>query len=267
MPRQKAITTDGLVNHLNEYRIANPHTKVTIPNLGAFIRSLGVDVQDYTIRRNTEFRVVLDEVNKKLDDDIYSDTFTYNTLDAKAFIQRNNTPEKLIAALTNRDTYYCHIADKASKLVKLNQSLQCEISKKDVAIKDLTAKLDENQSNIALIKEKDKVIKVLKNIIDIYVYPSAANALLAKEGILEIVAGVVDDDTIDQLTISANTDIETFTSGQTKPCIESADAPADFSLDFPGKLPSQFPVDDDDDDNDDKPFKYDSVNNLLEDFD
>ena len=136
MARPKAITTDELVNHLNEYRIANPHTKVTIPNLGAFIRSLGVDVQDYTIRRNTEFRAVLDEVNKKLDDDIYSDTFTYNTLDAKAFIRRNNTPEKLIFALTNRDTYYCHIADKASKLVKLNQSLQREISDKDIAFKE-----------------------------------------------------------------------------------------------------------------------------------
>lgn len=264
MARPKAITTDELVNHLNEYRIANPHTKVTIPNLGAFIRSLGVDVQDYTIRRNTEFRAVLDEVNKKLDDDIYSDTFTYNALDAKAFIRRNNTPEKLISALTNRDTYYCHIADKASKLVKLNQSLQREISDKDIAIKDLAAKLDEAKYNATLIKEKDKAIKALKDIIDIYVYPSAANALLAKEGILEIVAGVVDDDTIDQLTISANTDIETFTSGQTKPCIESADAPADFSLDFPGKLPSQFPADDNDDD---KPFKYDSVNNLLGGFD
>ena len=264
MSRQKAITTDGLVNHLNEYRIANPHTKVTIPNLGAFIRSLSVDVQDYTIRRNAEFRGILDEVNKKLDDDIYSDTFTYNTLDAKAFIQRNNTPEKLITALTNRDTYYCRIADKASKLVKLNQSLQREISNKDVAIKDLAAKLDEAKYNAALIKEKDKAIKALKDIIDIYVYPSAANALLAKEGILEIVAGVVDDDTIDQLTISANTEIEKFTSGQTKPCIKSADALADFSLDFPGKLPSKFPADDDDDD---KPFKYDSVNNLLGGFD
>lgn len=267
MARPKAITTDELVNHLNEYRIANPHTKVTIPNLGAFIRSLGVDVQDYTIRRNTEFRAVLDEVNKKLDDDIYSDTFTYNTLDAKAFIRRNNTPEKLISALTNRDTYYCHIADKASKLVKLNQSLQREISNKDIAIKDLAAKLDETKYNATLIKEKDKAIKALKDIIDIYIYPSVANALLAKDGILEIVASVVDDDTIDQLTISANTEIEKFTSGQTKPSIKSADCPADFSLDFPGKLPSQFPADDDNDDNDDKPFKYDSVNDLLEGFD
>lgn len=263
MTRQKSITTDELKNFLNEYRITNPYIKVEIPKLGIFIRSLGIDVKDYTIRRNAEFRKLLDEINQDFRKEIYSDVITYNTLDPKSFIKRNNTPEKLAVALANRDAYYRHVADKAAKLFELNQTLQQEITGKDNAIKDLTAKLDKTKSEAMLIKEKDDAIKALKNIIDIYVYPSVANALLAKEGILEIVAGVVDNGTIDQLTISADTNIEKFTSDKTKPCLKSSDSPVDSSLDFPGKLPSRFPVDDDND----KPFKYDSVNNLLEDFD
>ena len=263
MTRQKSITIDELKNFLNEYRIANPYIKVEIPKLGIFIRSCGIDVKDYTIRRNAEFRRLLDEVNQDFTKENYSDVITYNTLDPKAFMQRNNTPEKLVAALTNRDAYYRHVADKAAQLFELNKTLQQKIIEKDNAIKDFASKLSEAKINKTSMKEKDNAIKALKNIIDIYVYPSAANALLAKEGILEVVAGVVDDNTIDKLTISANTDIEKFISGKTKPCVKSSDTPVHSSLDFPGELPSHFPADD----NDDKPFKYDSVNKLLEGFD
>ena len=263
MARQKSITIDELKNFLNEYRIANPYTKVEIPKLGIFIRSFGVDVKDYTIRRNTEFRKLLDEINQNFNKETYSDVVTYNTLNPKAFIQRNNTPEKLIAALTNRDTYYRHVADKAAQLFELNKTLQQELVQKNDVIKDLASKLAEAKSNKTSIKEKDNAIKTLKNIIDIYVYPSAANALLAKEGILEVVAGVVDDDTIDNLTITANTNINDFTSDKTRSFVKSTEISTGHPAGFAGELPAKLPANEENN----KPFKYDSVNNLLGDFD
>lgn len=58
------------------------------------------------------------------------------------------------------------------------------------------------------IKEKDKAIVAMKNILDDYIYPDMANAILKRDGVLKVVNSVVDNDVVDEKSICADTDIE-----------------------------------------------------------
>ena len=58
------------------------------------------------------------------------------------------------------------------------------------------------------LKKKDEIITALKNIIDDYIYPNAANAILRKEGILQIENNIIDNEAIDKQMMNANTNID-----------------------------------------------------------
>lgn len=59
MAKKKTVEAEVLIKLLDEYRLDNPNVKVTIPQFGVYIRNKGYNVQDYTIRRSTEFRAYL----------------------------------------------------------------------------------------------------------------------------------------------------------------------------------------------------------------
>lgn len=69
--------------------------------------------------------------------------------------------------------------------------------------KQETAKVDDSE-----LKKKDEIITALKSIIDDYIYPNAANAILRKEGILKIENNIIDDEVIDKQMMNANTSID-----------------------------------------------------------
>lgn len=77
-------------------------------------------------------------------------------------------------------------------------------------IKETEKKLiEEKEKNTdTKIKEKDKAIVAMKNILDDYIYPDMANAILKRDGVLKVVNSVVDNDVVDEKSICANTDIE-----------------------------------------------------------
>ena len=69
--------------------------------------------------------------------------------------------------------------------------------------KQKAAKVDDSE-----LKKKDEIITALKSIIDDYIYPNAANAILRKEGILKIENNIIDDEVIDKQMMNANTSID-----------------------------------------------------------
>lgn len=210
------------------------------------MKKKGVKIEDYIIRRDSDFRKYLEEVNAKSDEKIYSDVVTFANLNIETFLCKNNTPDKLKKALTLRDHYYANIAVKAADIIANNKALKEKLAKQEELIKKL--QLESESINVKdllnEIKDKNNAIKTLKRILDTYVYPSVANTLLSKEGILEVVAGVVDDETVDNLMINANTDMSNFITANTNNKDVSPN-------DYIGK----------------KVSKYDSVNKLAKGFD
>ena len=62
----------------------------------------------------------------------------------------------------------------------------------------------------AEIRKKDAAISTLKRILDGYIYPEAANAILEKEGILEVVNSTIPEELMKEKVVDADTDIKSF---------------------------------------------------------
>lgn len=214
MARQKTYNTKEIIGLINEYKLLNPGLEVTIPKFGAYIRGKGYSVEDHTLRRDSEIRDYLKAVNKKEEKNIYKDLVTYRTLDVDAFLANNKTKAQLKEAIMMLDKYYANIASRAADAIKEKNKkkeqvdqLENKAAKLKEEIKRQNLKIEEAKKTIQQLKEKNNIILNMKNILEDYVYPDVANALLKKEGILEVINSIVDDETIEQKTIQANTDI------------------------------------------------------------
>lgn len=122
---------------------------------------------------------------------------------------------KLREALINRDRYYADIAARATEAIHEKNECLEKMKKSDAEVtklKEKLKKMEENQDTARIdnseLKRKDEVITALKNIIDDYIYPNAANAILRKEGILKIENNIIDDKAIDKQMMNANTNID-----------------------------------------------------------
>lgn len=211
MSKIKTIKSEELIKLLDEYRLDNPGMKLTIPKFGAYIRNKGFDIPDYTIRRDQSFREYLDNVNKDSEEDVYNDVVTYKTIDTEAFLTKNNSKSKLKEALDMRDRYYANIAARAAESIKARKTAEEKVEQLEERVAELEDQLVNAQAKAdnADIQKKDMAIAKLKAILDSYIYPDAANALLKKDGILEVINSVIADEVMDEKTIHADTEIKT----------------------------------------------------------
>jgi hypothetical protein len=212
MAKKRSIEAESLINLLDEYRFDNPNVKITIPLFGIYVRSKGYDVQDYTIRRSAEFRAYLDKISKGTEEDSRSDLVTYKTLDADDFLEKNRTPDSLKSALVARDRYYARIAANAVEAINARQALERKVAEQKKRIAELETQLENVQAKAdnADIRQKNAVIAKLKAILDSYIYPEAANAILGREVLLDTVNTVIPEELIKQKSIDADTDIKPF---------------------------------------------------------
>lgn len=209
MSRQKTIQTEELLKYLNEYLLENGGSIPKIPAFGTYLREKGIHINDFTLRRDECFKKYLNELSQNSIQSRENDLVTYKSIDVSAFLQKNNTTEKLKQAISARDQYYAEIARKAvdainekKKLVLKNKRLNKEIAdlKKELA----EAKQNANHHNS---RDKDKAILSMKNILNSYIYPDMANALLKKDGVLEIINSVIPDEIAEHMMIQADTNI------------------------------------------------------------
>ena len=212
MPKKKSIEDTGLIRLLDEYRLDNPNMKITIPAFGAYIRSRVYDAQDHTIRRRIAFREYLETVNQGSEEVIYSDLVTYQTLDADAFLAAHRTEESLKEALITRDRYYARIAAHAADAISARKNAEKKVQELEVRRSELEEQMKEIQRKAvsAELRQKDKAIVKLKKLLDDYIYPDAANAILQREGILEVVSSVVPQEKMEAHMIQADTEIGPF---------------------------------------------------------
>lgn len=212
MSKHKTIDDETLIKLLDEYRLSNAGGPITIPRFGEYVRAKGYNVQDYTIRRSTEFRNYLEQVRKNIEDAIQSDHITYKTLDVDAFLASNHTSERLKRALNEQDRYYANVAANAANAISARKTMEKKVCEMETRIADLEKQLAEVQAKAdnTDIKLKNATIIKLKNILESYIYPEAANAILEKEGVLEVVNTIIPDKCMEAKMMHADTDIKAF---------------------------------------------------------
>lgn len=214
MPRKKTYNTEEIISLINDYSNHNPGIKLSITKLGTFIRSKGYDIQDHTLRRDIKIKEYIESVNAEEDNAVLNDLLAFKTLDIDAFLRKNNSMLKLKEALMTRERYYENIAAKAIQAIKSKRSLTDTIDKLEIQINELNStiesleeQLNDLSKNSDELKKKNDLIVKLRNILNDYIYPDVANAILKKEGILEVVNNIVPDNIIEANIIHANTTI------------------------------------------------------------
>ena len=210
MSRKKSIETEELIRLFEEYRIENGGEKVSIPKFCRYLNNKGIDVKEYTLRRYKEFRKYMDDANSESAQKAESDVVAYKTLDVDEFLDKNRSKERLRKALIVRDQYYAKIASRAADAIK-------ERKKLEEKVKELEGRIDEfvlmssnakKREDNAEIRKKNSAIVKLRALLESYVYPDAANAILEKAGILEVVNSIVPDEAIKGKMIEAETEVK-----------------------------------------------------------
>lgn len=212
MGRKKKIATGELIKYIDEFCLENPGVKLSVPKIGEYIRNKGRDVQDYLIRRDKYVKEWIDNINKKDEEANYHTVVTFHGLDVENFINQNTSKEKMRNALTQRDEYYSSISKSAAEIFNENKRLRERNNQLEICNNELKEKLKKKAEKAlnADLKEKDKVIKKLNSIINDYVYPEVANALLQKEGLLEVVTRIITEDSLEKHMLTPESNISKF---------------------------------------------------------
>lgn len=159
--------------------------------------------QDKRCTRVCSFLNYIESMNESEAENEYNDLVTYRTIDAQAFIEHNKTVPRMKEALVNRDRYYSKIASKAVRAIKEKneclrkiEELEDRIRELEQTIEEMTAAAEKMKKSTdgSELQEKDMLIIKLRGILDDYIYPDMANAILKKEKILEAVNSVVSDE-------------------------------------------------------------------------
>jgi hypothetical protein len=191
MARPKNIETDELlallgIYYTNECRANNQLIK--IPAFGAYLRSKGYAIQDYSIRRCEQVRNKIEEINRQEESMQPYKVAVFKSLDTDQFLLKNSNVSALKSALIKRDQYYQSVSDSATFAIQNQTKLEEQNKKKQQEIAFLKAELHKSKITISELEEVNaelkKRIQVLNHILRTHVYPDVANELLHQEGIL-----------------------------------------------------------------------------------
>lgn len=208
MARPRLTDTDALIKAAEKYAAMHPGMRIRVSKLGAMIRGNGIPVKDVNIRRNKEFMAYLEELNSKVEKETDAKTIVFEPVDPELFLQRNRNREQLKKAIMDRDAYYggiCRIATSAAqekkRLERQNASLIRQNEEKQAEIDKLSKKL-------RTFRDQSAALLKMKKVMEMYVYPDAASAILQKAGIIDTISTLVAADKIDSITLRADTNIE-----------------------------------------------------------
>lgn len=214
MGRKKTIDTDELISLIDEFytmRCNRDASLLKLPAIGEYIRAKGYPVQDYILRRNELARDYIDQLRTTTEEAHIRSVSVFRDIDTDSFLQKNNTMSKLKRALIERESYYKEITNSAAFGFKENKQLKAEIIELKNTIFKLQSELSEETENRKIMKANNqslnKEIKILRDIIDTYVYPEIANELLKKSGLINETAGIVDDSIVNKKIVSSNTNV------------------------------------------------------------
>jgi len=186
MGRKKTIEDDVLISLIDEYflqKCSGNAKALRPPLITAFIKESGYpEYAVETLRRNAKARNHIEQLKESAEENLVNTLVCYNTLDAKDFLTRNPTEKARIAALTHLDAYYRSIAATAVTLNEKSKTVLDNLEKLDTAYRQAQMDISSLTTTVSELKQTIKNLKIenktLRSIIDTYVYPEVASALV-----------------------------------------------------------------------------------------
>ena len=214
MARKTKIDTETLISLVGQFYVEkcdNNPAALKIPAIGEYIRSQGYDVADYLIRRNQDVRDYITRLQDNTEETYINSVSVYRDIDVKAFIEKHNTPTKLMNAIKERENYYREVTISATYCFQENKKLQRKLQDMEKRIRELESSMTKDEGSYSETTRLCKTLKEenahLRNIVDTYLYPEMANELLKKQGLLKTTAGIVDVEKVEESIISSDTDV------------------------------------------------------------
>lgn len=194
MARPRKNDSDELIRLVDEYfsseACGNP-AKLKGSLLEDYASRRGSTAKSYDFRRDPAVMAHIGYLKKLVTDENgirLINGMAYKTLDTTALLKKFHNPDALIKALSELDAYWKSVyeascdADAGYRKCRTElSSCREELGKKDVCIKDLSAK------NRSLSSDNNRLIKenrYLRSMLRTYLYPALANSILQEEHVL-----------------------------------------------------------------------------------
>lgn len=191
MAKTKLISDDKLRGLLYMYFTevcASDPKYINLRDASEYVHKHGYPNYSYeSLRKSAVAKEYINELKNNSADDDMLVLSTYKTIDAKTFIDKNNTKEKLIAAITELDSYYATIAKSGMRFQEMYQSVDDQrktLRKQLEKVNDELVSLKEKyKASIENSKELEAENAALRQYIDQTIYEGCAIALLKDRGI------------------------------------------------------------------------------------
>lgn len=230
MPRKPIIETEDMITCADKYIAEILEGNVgqfKIPQFGNYLRQNGINVADYIIRRNQKLKDHLNKLKSMDKESHYKKIAVYHGMDVDAFLSKYRSRETLKTALQQKDSYYHEISESAAYCFKEYKKTSEENNRLVEENRLLKEENEKQKTDNTELNKKyqifSKEVRILRNIINTYVYPEIANELLKQNGLLKETAEMVDVDAIKHNTLKATDDVSQFASAAVNDLMKGLD--------------------------------------------
>lgn len=190
--------------------------QLTAVRIGAYIREQGYDIGDHLVRRNPLIRDYMEKMKSDANASKLTTVSVFRNMDIDEILKKNSKPEDLRKVLMERENYYLELTHSAAVAFDDNRKLKKKVEEMKEALSNLESEVESiGVSSTETLKNYKQVMsnnRILKDIVNTYVYPEIANELLAKNGFIDKTAGYLDPDKVQERVIGANDSIKKIKS-------------------------------------------------------
>lgn len=219
MARPKKMDDDIMLSLAQQYYAEKCNGNVdllTLPKIGEYIRSLGHDVDNHLVRRNDKLKAYIDSLKEQNEKAKITTVSVFKDMDIDDFLKKNRTTQSLKKALVERQNYYMEVAHSASLIFDENKKLKKKLEKLEKEISSLEQELESAASakkeTLAGFHEAKRRVRILKDLVNTYVYPEIANELLVQRGILKNTEKIVDPKVVEDKIVKPSDNISKYES-------------------------------------------------------
>ena len=185
MGRPRKYNIEEVLAKIREYRLEHPNEMLKSRTISDYLKKNGFPIEPYTIKRTPEFREELEKLNRGTAAEVLATIAIYKKIDIDRFFRENRTQESLREAIVSLDAYYGALAASASAVISEKDKFLEENKSLHRNIEDLKSQIKDADQLKEEIRHLKKEVSSLKTILNEYVYPEVANAILSEAGTVE----------------------------------------------------------------------------------
>lgn len=215
MARAKLISDEALIQCFDEYFIetCKGNTScIKFSDLEKYVKNKYEGVTARLIRRNAALRAHINELEVKEKEKGHP-VLAFKDIDVDTVCRKSTNVNYLREFLSEMNQRYKSVYESAQMIYQENKKLKKQVEKlkteKDENVQraeELVEAKKEGRNELKALRNENKA---LRDLVDTYVYPEIANALLKEKGLLKGGSDIIDADILNENLITAGGRLDT----------------------------------------------------------